>query len=200
MAKKDRLKQHYYNAIRQAGQEPKRNYRNQWKVIRDSYKAEGKHAPTVYEYSRAYTEAQQASQEYIPTIDFATQRIEQFIDHLTQIRNDTMAYIDNNKEGTHQSGKLASISQYKIEYIDRVYYACLDELRKIINTYGAEITAQAIVDNVELDYDIAITLMPPSDVYVEFEATLEQMLAIENQLSVRADELARQAEDEYNGV
>lgn len=200
MAKKDRLKRTYHQAIRYAGYEPKSNYKRQWQVIRESYKQEGKHAPTVYEFSRAYTEAQETtSVEAIPTIDFGREVIEDFVSHLQRIYQDTLDYIDNNKEGGHEAGKLASIASYKIDTISRMYYECLDTLKRLIQDYGTTIVGQAIKDNVELDYTIAITLYPPSDVVVEFEETLSQLLALESQMAQRAQELAQQAEDEYYG-
>ena len=205
MAKKDRLKRTYYQAIKYAGYEPKRNYKRQWQVIRDSYKQEGKHTPTVYEFSRAYKEAQETPTEdgatgvYVPTIDFGREVIEDFVSHLQRIYQDTLDYIDNNKEGGHEAGKLASIASYKIDTISRMYYECLETLKRLIQDYGTTIVGQAIKDNVELDYTIAITLYPPSDVVVEFEETLSQLLALESQMAQRASELAQQAEDEYYG-
>ena len=59
--------------------------------------------------------------------------------------------------------------------------------------------AQAIRDNVELDYDIAISLMPPSDIVIDFEETTQQMFALLQQIELRAQELAEQAEREYYG-
>lgn len=200
----DKLKLTYEKAIKMAGQEPLKNYKAQWRDIRQEIKAQGKTPPTVYEYARAYDstleDTQTPESANVPTIDFGREVIEDFVSHLQRIYQDTLDYIDNNKEGGHEEGKLASIASFKIDIISRMYHECLDTLKRLIQDYGTTIVGQAIKDNVELDYTIAISLYPPSDVVVEFEETLSQLLALESQMAQRASELAQQAEDEYYGV
>ena len=215
--KKSNIGQTYDRAIRYAGQTPRKTLkakRNQWAVIRESYKQSrpNEKAPTVYDYARAYKQqAEQgqslppeayetSAQQDIPTIDFAQQYLENFFSRLHEIRQDTYDYIDNNKEGTHESGKLASIGQYRVDEMERVYQAIRDEVAKMIKEYGKDAVARAMANNVELDYSIAITLLPPSDIYIVFNQTLEQLLALTSQMEVEAQRLAEQMESDYYGV
>lgn len=214
MASRQQMKKHYINALKKASyyhassKDSYEKLRKEWESYRKSYyERTGKRAPSVYEMSRTYVEGvtketpteSEVSSVDIPTIDFGREVIEDFVSHLQRIYQDTLDYIDNNKEGGHEAGKLASIASYKIVTISRMYYECLDTLKRLIQDYGTTIVGQAIKDNVELDYTIAITLYPPSDVVVEFEETLSQLLALESQMAQRASELAQQAEDEYYG-
>lgn len=216
--KKSNIGQTYDRAIRYAGQTPRKTLkakRNQWAVIRDNYKQSrpNEKAPSVYDYARAYKQQAQSIQsipaellgtpiqtENIPTIDFAQQYLEDFFSHLHEIRQDTYSYIDNNKEGTHESGKLASIGQYRVDEMERIYQAIRDEVASMISEYGKDAVARAMANNVELDYSIAISLIPPSDIYVEFERTLEQLLALTSQMETEAQRLAEQMESDYYGV
>ena len=214
MASKQQMKKHYINALKKAsyyhasGKDSYEKLRKEWESYRKSYyERTGKRAPSVYEMSRTYVEGVTnetpskggASGVYVPTIDFGREVIEDFVSQLQRIHQDTFEFIENNKEGGHEKGKLASIAAYKINEIDRIYYECLDTLRRLIQEYGTTIVGQSIKDTVELDYTIAISLYPPSDVVVEFEETLSQLLALESQMAQRASELAQQAEDEYYG-
>ena len=215
--KKTNIGQTYARAIRYAGQTPRKTLkakRKQWAVIRDSYKQSrpNEKTPSVHDYARAYQQQAQAIQSIpaellvtplqqdIPTIDFAQQYLEDFFTRLHEIRQDTYDYIVNNKEGTHESGKLASIGQYRVDEMERVYQAIRDEVAHMISEYGKDAVARAMANNVELDYSIAITLLPPSDIYINFNQTLEQLLALTSQMEVEAQRLAEQMESGYYGV
>lgn len=84
--------------------------------------------------------------------------------------------------------------------MERVYQAIRDEVAKMISEYGKDTVARAMANNVELDYSIAITLLPPSDIYIVFNQTLEQLLALTSQMEVEAQRLAEQMESDYYGV
>ena len=215
--KKTNIGQTYDRAIRYAGQTPKKTLkakRNQWAVIRESYKQSrpNEKAPSVYDYARAYNQqAQQIqslpaevigtpAQQDIPTIDFAYEFLDSFINRINTIYQDTLTYIDENKEGTHDSGMLASIAAMKIDEISRQHSALLEEIRNLVNEYGLDSTAQAISRNVELDYQIAIQFIPPSSVFILFEETLENILALIPQMNAEAEKLAEQMESDYYGV
>lgn len=213
--KKSTIGQTYDRAIRYAGQTPRKTLKakkRQWQAIRTSVSKEQGKAPTLYNYARAYNQQAQTiqtipaellgtpAQQDIPTIDFAQQYLESFFTRLHEIRQDTYDYIDNNKEGTHESGKLASIGQYRVDEMERVYQAIRDEVSKMISEYGKDTVARAMANNVELDYSIAITLLPPSDIYIVFNQTLEQLLALTSQMEVEAQRLAEQMESDYYGV
>ena len=209
MARKKATRKDYARALRYAGsyspksKDTKAKLEREWARFRASYRERtGQRAPSVYEYSKAFTEkaTQPVPQESIPTIDFAQQYLEDFFARLYEIRQDTYDYIDNNKEGTHESGKLASIGQYKVDEMERVYQAIRDEVAHMISEYGKDAVARAMANNIELDYSIAITLLPPSDIYIVFNQTLEQLLALTSQMEVEAQRIAEQMESDYYGV
>ena len=196
----NRLRNIYVKALQQAGysltgKEREKTLQKRWQSFRQSYKEQyGQKAPTVYEYARAYDEAS------APTIDFGREYIADFINRVDRIYRDTLSYIDDNKEGSHETGKLASIASYKIDRLAKSYQSILDELRVYVDSgVPLEIIAQAIADNVELDYTIAVALQPPSDVVFLFEETLEQLKGIWSQINERVQELAEREEDAYYG-
>lgn len=199
---KDNLRNTYLNALRMAGYEPTgrermSTLRKEWQEYRSAYSREkGTKAPSVYQASRDY------KQSTAPTIDFGMDYINNFIARLERIYQDTIAFIDANKEGTHESGKLASIADYRLYTgeLQDSYYRVLSEIRTYLDSgVPAEILAQAIADNVELDYTIAIELIPPSDINYLFDETYEQLQGIWTQINARAQELAQEQENEYYG-
>lgn len=200
---KDNLRNTYLNALRMAGYEPTgkermSTLRNQWQQYRKDFtKEKGTKAPSVYQAARDY------EQTTAPTIDFGMDYINNFIARLERIYQDTIAFIDANKEGTHESGKLASIADYRLYTgeLQESYYRVLSEIRTYLDSgVPAEVLAQAIADNVELDYTIAIELIPPSDINYLFDETYEELQAIWSQINLRVEELAQQEEDNYYGV
>ena len=213
--KKSNIGKTYDKAIRYAGQQPKKTLsakKRQWQSIRTAIKNNQGKAPTVYDYSKAYKQRAQAIQslqaealgtpiqQNIPTIDFAYEFLDDFINRINTIYQDTLSYIDDNKEGTHESGMLASIGAMKIDEIARQHSALLEEIRNLVNEYGLDATAQAISRNVELDYQIAIQFIPPSNVFILFEETLDNILALIPQMNAEAERLAEQMESDYYGV
>ena len=199
----DNLRKTYLNALRMAGYNPAGNediniLKDQWQAYRSAYYQEkGVRAPSVYQASKDY------QQTTAPTIDFGMDYINNFIARLERIYQDTIAFIDANKEGTHESGKLASIADYRLYTgeLQDSYYRVLSEIRTYLDSgVPAEVLAQAIADNVELDYTIAIELIPPSDINYLFDETYEQLQGIWTQINARVDELAQQEEDKYYGV
>ena len=192
---KDKLRNTYLNALRMAGYEPTGKERmstlhNQWKEYRSAYTAEkGTKAPSVYQAARDY------KQSTAPTIDFGMDYINNFISRLERIYQDTIAFIDANKEGTHESGKLASIADYRLYSgeLQDSYFRVLEEIRTYLNSgVPAEVLAQAIADNVELDYTIAIELIPPSDINYLFDETYEQLQGIWTQINSRIEQMAEE--------
>lgn len=181
-----------------SGKERMSTLRNQWQQYRKDFaKEKGTKAPSVYQASKDY------QQSTAPTIDFGMDYINNFIARLERIYQDTIAFIDANKEGTHESGKLASIADYRLYTgeLQESYYRVLSEIRTYLDSgVPAEVLAQAIADNVELDYTIAIELIPPSDINYLFDETYEQLQAIWSQINLRVEELAQQEEDNYYGV
>ena len=200
MASNNRLRSTYEDALRRAGydltgRERMSTLRNKWKEFRSSYtRNQGTKAPSVYQYAREYQE------QSAPTIDFGMDYINWFISKLEQIYRDTISFIDNNKEGTHESGKLASIADYRLYTgeLQDSYFRVLSEIRTYLDSgVPPEVLAQAIAENVELDYTIAIELIPPSDINFLFDETLEQLQGIWTQITQR---LAEEEENKYYGV
>lgn len=128
--------------------------------------------------------------------------ISQYEERIDKIYNDTLAYIAENKEGTgHKRGQLPSIADYRRSEIDDAYWTLKTQLQELKDSgIPAQIVAQAIADNVELDYSLAVSLLPPSDIKVEFEETVQQLFGVMQQIEARATELAEQAEREYYGL
>lgn len=191
----DNLRNTYLNALRMAGYNPAGNedinlLKDQWKGYRSSYYQEkGVRAPSVYQASKDYQQSQ------APTIDFGMDYINNFIARLERIYQDTITFIDTNKEGTHESGKLASIADYRLYTgeLQDSYYRVLSEIRTYLDSgVPAEVLAQAIADNVELDYTIAIELIPPSDINFLFDETYEQLQGIWAQINSRIEQLAEE--------
>lgn len=197
---KGRLHSIYEKALKQAGynltgRERTGTLKKRWQEYRSQYAQEtGTTAPSVYEQAKTYDQLQ------APTIDFGQEYLEWFVNKLDTIYRDTLAYIDNNKEGTHKTGKLASIASYHIDELAHKYQSILDELRTYIESgVPKEVIAQAIADNVELDYTLAVALQPPSDIVFLFDETLEQLQGIWSQINERVQELQEQMEAEYYG-
>lgn len=177
------------------GREHTSTLQKRWKEYRKQYQAQtGTMPPTVYEQARAYDEAD------LPTIDFGRDYIAQFIDHVEMIYRDTLKYIYDNREGTHESGKLASIAYNHMMELHDKYQQIVSTIRSMVDSgIPLEIIAQAIADNVELDYVLGVALQPPSDVIFLFDETIEQLQGVMAQINARASELAEQEEAEYYG-
>ena len=196
--------------------------RKQYKQTRKKYQAEvGIKPPTIREAYKRQTAIIQEQALYqnterdidtnrtieTPTAeqmtDYSKETVEQFIDMVKQIYNDTIEYIKEYTQTgvTHEEGRLASIASkdYNMNAITASYEALISKIEKMREEYGDDMLSDAINDNPELDYAIAITLQPPSDIEVEFDNTLEWLDGLTVQFDARAQELAEQAEREYYG-
>ena len=192
----------YASSYRPKSSDSKEKLEREWAKFRAEYRERtGAPAPSVMQYSKAFTEnatiPSKASTSQAPTIDFGRDYITEFINRLTTIYQDTLNYIDTYKEGTHESGKLASIASRYIDELTRSYQSVIDEIKIYVDSgIPLDVIAQAIADNVELDYTIAIALMPPSDVQFLFDETVEQMRGIWSQINSHIEQLQEQAERE----
>ena len=227
MAKNDKwLREQYYKALSAMGQqvtgrERLNTYKKQWKALREDYKTKGLKPPSLYATAKDYSEVptslddalsewyDEHRDEYMntepATIDLDLEQAQQSIDlfewTLEQIYRNTLTYIEENKTGVgHEKGKLASIADNRLREIEDMYWAVKQKLQSLVNSdIPLPIVAQAIKDNVELDYTVAVTLSPPSDLIIEFEATLEQLNGIMAQIDERAAQLAEEEENRYLG-
>lgn len=217
MAKKSSGKMHriYYEALKALGQNVTERQRTStfekmWKSLRKDYQARGETAPNLYKTAKQYREQEydirdENMQTPIATEDLDEQSaqlvIEEYETRIDIIYQNTLAYIADNKEGKgHEGGKLASIADHRRSELDDAYWTLKTQFQELKNSgLPATVIAQAIRDNVELDYNIAISLMPPSDIIIDFEETTQQMFALMQQIELRAQELAEEAEREYYG-
>lgn len=186
----------YFKALRQAGvnvtgMEDISDLKRYWSDFRAVYQEDtGGKLPNLSSFARQYDET--------PTIDFGREYIENFVRNLEMIYKDTMSYIyDNMDNTTHAKGQLASIAYNHMNEITNSYQEILKELQTYIDSgVPSEVIAQAIADNVELDYTIGVMIQPPSDLIILFDTTLEQIRGIWSQINTRIEELQEQAERE----
>lgn len=200
-------------------------YRKKWKKLEQTYKQRGEKRPTLAQAQKLYNDynletdnitLEDAMAGYLdehrdenmqtPPADIdldemkAMDTIDLFTSIIDKIYSDTLAYIEDNKAGKgHEGGKLASIADDHQGYINDSYLRVKEKLAQLMEEYPIKILAQAIQDNVELDYAIAVGLEPPSSLVVYFDITLEQLNGISAQIEARATELREQAEREYYG-
>lgn len=171
--------------------------KKQWQKLRKDLKAEeaevqaGLWIPTLNEAVREAKGIPQTRKSISPTIINAdAQVIKDYIARAKQVYLDTIEWIDNNKSGSDDDSKLASIAEYKLDAISRAYYKLLDYIKNVVNKYGETAVANAITGSNEIDYNIAITLVPPSDIQIEFEQTLTNLKAmLKSAVEKRIEEL-----------
>lgn len=211
----------YYKALtalgkKLTGEEDLQSYKSMWKDLDKEYKQRGEKRPTIKEATSRYTEHdyEQTSRDEnmnTPPLDDdldeakAEEILQTFESDVIEIYHDTLAYIDrySQKGWSHLEGKLANIAKkpQNMDAINTSYFNLINRINDMKESgIPKKVLAQAIRDNVELDYVISITLMPPSDIQLEFERTLEQLDAVLLQVEARAQELAEQAEREYYGM
>lgn len=204
------LSDKYYKALTQLGKQVSENdtlehYREMWKQLGREYRALGQKRPTLNEAVKQYNENNRRDENMnTPPAnvdldeELANAKLDTFASDITDIYNDTIDFIAyNTRKGvTHDEGKLASIAEARRSEIDASYLKLKEKFETMRQDIPATILAQAISDNVELDYIISVTLMPPSDIQLEFEKTLAELEALAIQIEERARELA---EREYYG-
>lgn len=210
------LRDKYYKALTELGEkltgrERLNTLKKKWKSVREDYTAQGVKPPNLYttakqyEYDYEQTPRDENMNTEPATTDLDEQSAQDVIAEyeakIDSIYRNTLSYIDENKTGKgHEGGKLASIADHRRAELDDAYWTLKTQFQELkASGAPATIIAQAIRDNVELDYEIAVSLMPPSDLVVDFEETTQQMFAVMQQIEMRAKELAEQAEQEYYG-
>ena len=131
----------------------------------------------------------------IPTIEIGREYIEDFYQRVTTIFYDTIDLVFT------ENSKLAGIGQH---HTNRMYESYM-QIQQEINAYldsgvPADIVAQAIADNVELDYTIAMALSPPSDIIILFDQTVEQLQGVWAQINDKLQERIQEMENEFYGI
>ena len=111
--------------------------------------------------------------------DASLDTINTFISNVWTIMNNTLRLADSFLNGSNK-GVLAYMAS---KHIDQVAQS-RDELLRFIDTMKEEsnntldAVADALARNGELDYEYGIAVVPPSEVVFNFEITLENLMAI----------------------
>ena len=204
----------YYKALTQLGKTVAQNetldsYRSKWKALDKEYKARGEKRPSLKEASAEFDYDKTPRDENMNTSpanvdldeELAKATLDTFESDIDTIYRETIDFIAyNTRKGvSHDEGKLASIADARRSDIDASYLRLKEKFETMRQDIPPAILAQAISDNVELDYIISVTLIPPSDIQLEFDKTLAELEALAIQIEARAQELAEQAEREYLG-
>lgn len=204
----------YYKALTNLGKTVAQNetldsYRSKWKALDKEFKARGEKRPTLKEASAEFDYDKTPRDENMNTSpanvdldeELAKATLDTFESDIDTIYRETIDFIAyNTRKGvSHDKGKLASIADARRSDIDASYLRLKEKFETMRQDIPPAILAQAISDNVELDYIISVTLIPPSDIQLEFDKTLAELEALAVQIEARAQELAEQAEREYLG-
>lgn len=204
----------YYKALTQLGKTVAQNetldsYRSKWKALDKEFKARGEKRPSLKEASAEFDYDKTPRDKDMNTSpanvdldeELAKATLDTFESDIDTIYRETIDFIAyNTRKGvSHDEGKLASIADARRSDIDASYFRLKEKFETMRQDIPPAILAQAISDNVELDYIISVTLIPPSDIQLEFDKTLAELEALSIQIEARAQELAEQAEREYLG-
>lgn len=145
-------------------------------ILEEESNAEWREQPRIEDYRTTET----------PTIDIDAQVINDFIATVEAIYSDTLAFADSNSKlaGILATGydrnkgmsNIDSLSRSKSELLE--FIAVMYEESNNNRHYVAE----AIKRSADLDYTLAVTLIPPSDIIFDFDLTLENLKAIWTQI------------------
>lgn len=192
--RQEKQRQKYIDALKKTNQYQGKDTRlpklkDEWAKFRKTYKSTtGENAPSLDTVAKEGI-------NYIPTIDFGMEYINNFKRALETIYENTQTYTQT------ANTPLAGIGGKHTAELYATMIAIEQEIDAYLNSdIPADIVAQAIADNVELDYTIAIALIPPSDVQNLFEVTLEQMQGIWVQINDVIEKRAQEMEGEYYGI
>ena len=116
--------------------------------------------------------------------DFALDVINDFIYKIETIYQDTLTQIDMALNEIEGVSKTIAIASHHTDRIARAKQEIIDFINKMLQdtNNNPEKVAEAIMRNGELDYVVAVSLIPPSDIQVEFELTLQNLQAIWTQV------------------
>lgn len=144
------------------------------------------------EQSEADWRAQERTEDYrtteTPTIDVYQQVIDDFLAVVENVYRETLEYIAsaNDKLSNIANSQGNPIIDKLTEQRDKIYQKVYEMEQSVGNT---QIVAELISENVDLDYSIAISLVPPSGVSTEnFELTYQQLNSIWDKVVAEAQE------------
>ena len=164
-----------------------------WKAIRKQQKAEGLELPRVqtvykvaeeqgFEFDYEYTDRDENMNTLPPAepLNLGGEYIEAFKRNLESIYTDTINYTQSwhNKSLDSTERQAAYIASLYVDQLTSVYDQILALLDWMVATYGEEVVGNMIASDIELDYTIAIVFIPPSEVDIVMEMTLEQLRGI----------------------
>ena len=131
--------------------------------------------------------------------DISIDIIESFIDKINAVFDDTMSLIDSAIQGVSGLPQEVYIAMGKTDKIAASRSNLVEHIRKWYEESNnhPEYLALAITRNGELDYTLAVTLVPPSDIIVNFDVTLENLSAIWQTIEQQAQDEAEA--DYYTG-
>ena len=210
MAKKSSSKMHriYYEALKALGhkvteRQRTSTYEKMWKNLRKDYQTRGETPPNLYKTAKQYREFEyektprDENMQTEPSKEDLDEKsaiayLEEYNQKIDDIYNDTYSWIKHGtrKGVTHDEGHVPSIADYRKSELDEEYWLLKAQLQSMMQDIPPVVLAKAIKANAELDYTTAITELGPSDIQVEFEKTLGQLIAINTQIDKTAKDLA----------
>lgn len=123
-----------------------------------------------------------------PTIDVYQQVIDDFLAIVERVYTETLSYISRREDRLADIAYLqgSAIVDALTEQRDKIYHKVYEMEQSVGNS---QIVAELITESVDLDYSIAISLVPPSGVSTEnFELTYQQLSAIWDKVVAEAQE------------
>lgn len=202
-------KQVYRSAIEFMGKViPKKmslpSLRKTWKGIRKEHLNESIELPSVttvaktakeYEYEETPRDEEMNTlpmdedyweedrEEYKKSNDYYNWAEEYILNYkrtVTEIYNDTLAYLDSaplNSKGNVKDPEYYFASQYR-QVLHAEYNQIMSLIDSYVDRYGVEQVAEQLSQNAELNYILALVWMPPSDVQDNFQLTIEALTSL----------------------
>lgn len=146
------------------------------------------------EQSEADWRAQERTEDYrtveTPTINIYQQVVDDFIAIIEEIYSNTLEYIDSRQDKTSDIAfkDKASIVNSLTESKEKIV-SLVNEMEEAVS--DTQRVAELIKESVDLDYTVAISLIPPSGISTEnFEITYQQLKAVWDKVVEQAREEA----------
>lgn len=162
--------------------------------VRDVYRYQTEYEQEQSNYYDTPRDANYRTETTENMHDIALEVLQQFIDRVEAIYQDTMTEIDKALMEVEGIGKTISIASHHVDAIARSKSELISFVQQMYQEANdnPEVVAEAIQRNGELDYTIAVTLVPPSDIQIEFDVTLQNLKAIWQDIETEARATAEQ--------
>lgn len=148
--------------------------------------------PTTPEFDYEQTPRNDNMESIMPTLEIP--KAEEFIDNwlgmLQTIYENTMTYANGWRDkGLSSEDRQERYMCYTATpRLEATYRNTVSLLKQMRAEFGDEKTAQALSQDIELDYTLALVFMPPSEVQNQMAMTLEQVQGVFNRLLSRQNE------------